>query len=85
MTEIKLGDKVKDKITGFVGIAVARTEYINGCVQYSVIQKVGKDNKMMEDISIDQETLEVIKPKKKKIKKSPTGGATRPAPNMRGY
>lgn len=85
MNEIKLGDKVRDKITGFTGIVVAKTEYINGCIQYNVAPKVGKDNKILEDISIDEQCLEVIKTKKKKVKKARTGGATRPATKMRGY
>jgi len=87
MSEIELGDKVKDTITGFKGIATAKTEFINGCVQYNVTGKVGKDNKLSDDsiMSIDQETLEVIKPKVKKIKRSDTGGPTRPGMKMRGY
>ena len=27
--EVELGDQVKDKVTGFVGIAVARTEFLS--------------------------------------------------------
>jgi hypothetical protein len=34
MSEIKLGDYVRDKLTGFKGVAVARTEFVNGCVQF---------------------------------------------------
>ena len=33
---ILLGQKVKDKVTGFEGIAVSRVEYMNGCIQYGV-------------------------------------------------
>ena len=33
---INLGDKVKDSITGFKGIAIARIEYLNGCISYEV-------------------------------------------------
>ena len=33
---IKLGDKVKDSITGISGIAIARCEYLYGCVQIGV-------------------------------------------------
>ena len=33
---IKLGDKVKDSVTGISGIATARTHYMNGCVQYCI-------------------------------------------------
>ena len=86
-TEIKLGDKVKCKITGFVGIATARTEFLNGCIQYMVTGKVGKDNKMvLDDAQIDEQSLEVVKPKrKKKIKKESNGGLTRIAFKQRGY
>lgn len=75
MKIIKLGNKVRDKVSGFVGIAVARTEFLNGCVQYSVQPKAGKDNKVPEEVGIDVESLEVIEPKKVKIKKRDTGGA----------
>lgn len=75
MKEIKLGDKVRCKLTGFTGTAVAKTEFINGCIQWNVLPK-GKDKgKMPEDMSIDEQSLEVIpKKKKKKIEKSETGG-----------
>ena len=33
---MKLGDKVRDEITGFEGVAVSRTEYLYGCVQIGV-------------------------------------------------
>jgi len=85
MREIKLGDKVKCKITGFIGTAVARTEYINGCTQYNVVGKVAKDGKYPEEMSIDIESLEVLLVKKKAIKKSDTGGATTRGIKQRGY
>ena len=42
---IKLGSKVKDKITGFTGVAVQKIEYLYGCMRYGVEGKVGKDGK----------------------------------------
>jgi hypothetical protein len=42
---IKLGSKVRDKVSGVEGIATGRCEYLNGCIQYCVTTKVGKDNK----------------------------------------
>ena len=87
MDEIKLGDKVRCKHTGFIGTATSKTEFINGCIQYDVVPKVGKDNKILEGVSIDSQSLEVVdKPKKKKvIKKERTGGAMRKVSFMRGY
>ena len=32
----QLGDKVKDKITGFEGIIVAIVHYLTGCSQYGI-------------------------------------------------
>lgn len=40
----RLGDKVKDTITGFEGIAVAITFWLNGCTRISV-QKEKLDEK----------------------------------------
>jgi len=74
---IELGDKVRCKHTGFTGIAVARTEFINGCVQYSLAPKVGKDSKYPEEFSLDEDSLEVISPRRKKPKQDETGGPVR--------
>ncbi len=57
---IKLGSKVKDKVTGFVGIVTSRTEYLNGCVRCSVTPKVKKDNKIIEAEWVDEMQLEVV-------------------------
>jgi hypothetical protein len=32
----KLGNLVKDKITGFAGIVIGRAEYLNGCISVLV-------------------------------------------------
>lgn len=63
--KIKLGDKVRDKITGYTGIAVARTEFINGCIQYTVARKLknGQDLNPIGEPSIDEMCLEVIQEK----------------------
>lgn len=34
--KIELGARVRDKITGFTGIVVARTEYLTGCTRVSL-------------------------------------------------
>ena len=89
MRKIKLRDKVRCKYTGFTGVVVARTEFLNGCVQFSIAPRVGKDNKFIEELGIDEGSLELIsKPKKKAkkpIKKRENGGATTIGKTMRGY
>lgn len=58
---IKLGQKVKDYITGFEGIATSRTEYMYGCARITV-EGVIKDEK--EAIFyFDEQRLQVIEDK----------------------
>ena len=71
---IKLGDKVQDKITGFIGIATARIEYLHGCVQIEVMPPVDKDNKKPDAIWMDEPRLESIKEKAVNIKRMAMGG-----------
>ena len=77
--EIKLGNKVRDKVTGYEGIATARVEYLNGCVQYCVKPKVGSDGKMPDPEYIDIQQLEVLS-EGAIIEPSETGGPQRDCP-----
>ncbi len=76
MKQIKLGDKVRCKITGFTGTAIIKSEFLNGCIQWGVLpEKDKKGNKMPEEVGIDQHSLELFPIKKKvKVKKERTGG-----------
>lgn len=77
--KITLGQKVKDKVTGYEGIATARVEYLNGCVQYCVKPKVGADGKMPDPEYIDVQQLEVVEDGVS-VKPSYTGGDQRDCP-----
>ena len=63
MNEIELGDKVRDVITGYEGIVVAKTEFINGCVQFGVAHRLKKNEKpdQVGEPSIDAKSLEIVK------------------------
>jgi len=62
--KIKLGDKVKDTITGFEGIAIGVTNWLNGCARWCVSsQKVTDDGKLIE-LWFDEERLTGVKAKK---------------------
>jgi len=81
--KIKLGSKVRDKITGFTGVATAKIEYLNGCVQICIRPPVGADNKMREHEYIDIDQIEVIDNGGtvwEKIEKKFTGGPQRDCP-----
>lgn len=54
---IELGSNVKDSITGFAGVATARTVYLNGCVQIGVTATGLTDGKIIEDQWIDEGRL----------------------------
>ncbi len=58
--EIRMGQKVKDIVTGFEGIVVARVEFINGCVQYAVRPKVDDKGNMVESEYIDVDRLKLV-------------------------
>lgn len=61
---IELGQEVKDMISGFKGIAVARHHYLQGCDRISVQPKADKDGKLDESTTFDEPQLIVIGKKK---------------------
>ena len=56
---IKLGQKVRDIVTGLEGVATARIEYLNGCVQYCIKPPI-RDGKSSDAEYIDHQQLEVV-------------------------
>lgn len=57
---IALGKKVKDTVTGYTGIVVARTQWLNGCVRVTVQPPVGKDGKVPDNATFDEPQLKEI-------------------------
>jgi len=43
--DIRLGERVQDSVTGFDGIATAKHTFVNGCVYFTVIPTLSKDDK----------------------------------------
>lgn len=81
---IVLGSKVKDKVSGYSGIAIARHEFLNGCVRYSVQDKINKDGKLPEEKWFDEGQLEVVG-KGVAIEPKKTGGpVNQNPPNFNG-
>jgi len=78
---IKLGDKVKDKVTGFTGIAISRIEFLNGCTQIQIQPQKLKDGRPIESEYFDIQQIEKIEEPKPKVKKENTGGGYRKYPN----
>jgi|AntAceMinimDraft_18_1070375.scaffolds.fasta_scaffold228226_2 hypothetical protein len=89
MIEVRLGDKVRDRVTGYSGIATSRTEFLNGCIQIEITPKLKKVNGGIkpEDLAvgmaIDEGQLERVGPginKEAPVKKSRSGGPMRKVP-----
>ena len=57
---IKLGSKVKDQISGFTGIATARTEYLHGCARVVVDPQELHEGKPIDGRYFDEQQLEVV-------------------------
>ena len=93
--EIELGDTVKDIYTDFQGVVMAKTIFINGCVQFSVVPKwnpkmVGAEA-ILTEIGIDSKSLKIVKrgkiykSKQKLEEDTKSGGKTRMAVRQRGF
>lgn len=62
MHTVNLGDKVRDRVTGLEGIAVARTQWLNGCVRIAIQPaKLDKDGKVQESTYVDEPQIEILK------------------------
>lgn len=62
---LKLGDEVRDMITGFQGVLIARTEWLRGCVRLTIQPRELKDGKPIESESFDEQQVELVEPKEK--------------------
>lgn len=71
---IELGQKVQDSLTGFEGVATARTEYLYGCVRVLVEPGLLKDGKPIEGEWFDEQRIDADSEVK-------TGGPGRVAPD----
>ena len=57
---IKLGDYVRDVVTGFEGTAVSDHNYLHGCRRITLQPKVDKDGKVPDSVTFDEPSLEVV-------------------------
>jgi hypothetical protein len=57
---MKLGDKVKDIVTGFQGMATVYAQYLTGSDRVCVTPEVDKDGNTRADQWFDVDRIEVI-------------------------
>ena len=67
--KIKLGQQVKDSITGYEGTAVGETLWLYGCKRIGIQGNLDKDGKVPDIVWFDADQLTVIPKAKRKANK----------------
>ncbi len=83
-TTIELGDTAKDTITGYEGVVIAKTLWLNGCIRLA-IQPEGltKEGKIHAIETFDAEQMKLVKAAKPRAT-APKGGP-KPAPERTSF
>lgn len=76
---LSLGDLARDTISGFTGVIIAKTYWLNGCVRLTVSPKELKDGAPIESHSFDEAQLELVSRAATAIRVTERGGP-RPEP-----
>jgi hypothetical protein len=74
MEQIKLGDEAKDRISGFVGIVVADTTWLNKCRRLTIHSRDMKDGRPIDSCTFDEDDVLYVGPGVNEVVKQPTGG-----------
>ena len=79
---VRLGQKVRDRISGFAGVVTGRAQYISGCAQALVAPTVTADGAFRNSEWFDEQRLEATHPEERPIEldNSETPGCDRQAP-----
>jgi len=82
--KISLGDIARDSITGFEGVVIARTEWLFGCVRFTLQPQALHEGKPVETQTFDEEQLVWVRSTTGALRGAPaqTGGP-RPEPAQR--
>ena len=59
--KVRMGDMVKDKVSGFSGVIVSEHNFLNGCTRMTVQPLIDKDGKLPDTHTFDEPQLEVVK------------------------
>lgn len=84
---VELGSKVRDKITGYAGIVIARTDWLSGCRRITVQSQELKDGKPIDSCCFDESQIEVLEETTVvSVMADPTRpGGPMPSPTRPGY
>jgi len=59
---LKLGDRAKDQISGFTGVIVAMTEWLNGCRRITIQPESLHEGKPVASSTFDAEQVARVEP-----------------------
>lgn len=59
-TEPRLGDEVRHKVTGFVGIVTTHATHLSGCDRVWIEPRVGEDGKSRDGQWADIDMVEIV-------------------------
>jgi hypothetical protein len=57
---VELGDRVRDRVTGFEGIAVCRVKWLFGCERIGIQPPVGDKGEYRGEAHFDVDSLDVV-------------------------
>lgn len=72
--QLVLGKTYRDSVSGFIGVAVARHTYLNGCERYSLQPQVDKEGKLPDAATFDSPQLLEVPDTTTHRGKTDTGG-----------
>lgn len=78
--QIQLGDRVKDRMTGFKGIVIGKHVFLTGCAKATVQPEELKDGKPLDSQWFDIQHLEVVKASAFRSDNGTTPGGPDPMP-----
>lgn len=77
-----IGDKLRDKVTGAVGIVMVIAKYQTGCLHYGIQQAMREDGKIPEWLWLDESRFEFIEETEFTVKEDPSSGPEPKGPQL---
>jgi len=81
--DVKLGAEYRDRVTGFKGICIGKTDWLNGCATVGLKAKVDKEGKEREALWVDVQQIEFVKNVLNEGSKATGGPKPTPSRNLR--
>lgn len=76
---IKLGERYRDEITNFEGVATAEYRFLHGCIR--VCLERGGENGKAEESAFDEQRLVLVKTERKPVARATSGGPRQGPPS----